>query len=367
MSEMVNVSIISNGLQNEIIKSYLSETDGFVFVDDIKTAQIIIADLSDGFDVIKNVKTENAGCCILALCETFSVDVMVKAMRFGADEFLPLPLIKSEFFSALDNLKLKLLSKTENNVQCKVISIFSNKGGIGKTSIACNLALELASVTKEKVALVDLNFQMGDIATFMDVNPAFDMHYLLENIAKTDNEFLLNILTKYGQTSLYILADTPYLKGQKTGSVRRVSMLIEKLKQVFSYVIIDAQSGFDDINQTALNSSDLILVPTVANLPALKNTQRCLDLFERLGYSDRVKIVLNRYMENDEITLNDIQKLINTDIFWKIPNNYFTMMSSINKGVPVCEINSDSNVAKCYVDFASFLYESLCRDNIIRR
>ena len=367
MSEIIKVAVISEDLLKELVGSYLSERDDFVLTDNIKDADIVVADIGDNPAGFRDIKSQNSGCKILALSEEFSVDIMVKAMRFGADEFLSLPLIKSEFFSLLDNLNSKLKTKTNNDFPCKIISVFSNKGGIGKTSIACNLALELASVSKEKVALVDLNFQMGDIATFMDVNPPFDMHYLLENAERADDEFLLNILTQYKDSSLYILADTPYLKGQKTGSTASVSALIKRLKTIFSYVVIDARSGFDDINLMVLNSSDIIFLPTVANLPALKNTQRCLDLFERMGYSDKVKIVLNRYMENDEITLEDVQKLINTKIYWKIPNNYFTMMSSINKGVPVCEINPDSNVARCYVDFALSLYENLYKDNIIRR
>ena len=78
---------------------------------------------------------------------------------------------------------------TERATNCKVITIFSNKGGIGKTSIATNLALEIANITKEKVALVDMNFQLGDVATFMDIKPSCDISYVVKNLDGTDDSF----------------------------------------------------------------------------------------------------------------------------------------------------------------------------------
>jgi pilus assembly protein CpaE len=79
-------------------------------------------------------------------------------------------------------------------------------------------------------------------------------------------------------------------------------------------------------------------------------------LFNRLGYgSDKVKIVVNRYIEDDEIKIEDVEDVLNLPVFWKIPNNYFTVMSSINRGVPVSKVNPISNVAKSYRELAAIL------------
>ena len=86
-------------------------------------------------------------------------------MRAGAKEFVPVPIIKNEFFEAIKKLVTEMNEPVKKN-KCKIISVFSNKGGIGKTSLATNLALELAKITKENIALIDLNFQMGDNTTF---------------------------------------------------------------------------------------------------------------------------------------------------------------------------------------------------------
>ena len=290
--------------------------------------------------------------------------MIVKSMRSGAKEVLPTPLIKSEFFDAIERLVSFQMPIVNSN--CKIYSVFSNKGGIGKTSIATNLAIELANVTKEKVALIDLNFQLGDVTTFMDLKPTFNISYLLQNLNKINEEFLLSTLEKYNNSSLYVLADPPYLKQAEEISPNLITKLLNTLKKTFSYIVIDAESSFDEKNIAALTESDSIFLVTVANLPALRNSQRCLDLFSKLGFSD-VNIVLNRYMENDDITVSDVEKVVGQKIFWKIPNNYFTMMSSINKGVPVCDLNSDSNVAKSYRNLALLLTERIYKESLTKK
>ncbi len=87
-------------------------------------------------------------------------------MRAGAREFLPKPLIKDDFVTAINKIKEQVSGFHSEDKKCRIITTFSNKGGIGKTAIATNLALELANMTKERVALIDLNLQLGDITTF---------------------------------------------------------------------------------------------------------------------------------------------------------------------------------------------------------
>ena len=285
-------------------------------------------------------------------------------MRSGAKEFLPVPVIKTEFLSALTKLiSQNDLPRTNNN--CKIISVFSNKGGLGKTSLATNLALELAKITKENIALIYLNFQTGDITTFLDLKPSFNISYMLENIDKINETFLLSTLERYKRTSLYVLADPPYFKQADTIKPQQITKLFNTLKDTFSYIIVDAEASFDGKNIASLDNSDLILLMTVANLPALRNTQRCLELFDKLGYDkEKTQIVVNRFMENDEIKEEDVKKVLSKEIYWKIPNNYFAIMSAINKGIPVSEFNSSTNVAQSYKKLALHISDNLYKMNM---
>ena len=175
-------------------------------------------------------------------------------------------------------------------------------------------------------------------------------------------------MEKYKSTSLYVLADPPFFKQAADILPEHITKLFSMLKKTFSYIVVDAESSFDAKNIAALTESDLIFLVTIANLPALRNAQRCLELFERLGFDkNKTQILLNRYMENDEVSIDDIENVLERKVYWKIPNNYFTMMSSINKGIPVSDINPDSNVAKSYRDLALHLTDSIYRTNLIKR
>lgn len=380
MQSKVSTLILSDDEQTrEVLKLYIEEFDSFEYLHTdfsqiIPTLSsldksVLIADLSNDcdskLDFIRDVSKNISNCKVLILSDNPSVDLIVKVMRAGAKEFLPLPLIKSELFDAFNRLSESLYCTSKKNSKCKIISIFSNKGGIGKTAIASNLALELSKITKEKVALIDLNFQLGDITTFLDLKPSFNISYMLQNLDKIDEDFLLSTLERYRQTTLFVLADPPYFKQADDIKPAQITRLFNILKETFSYIIVDAESSFDAKNIAALTESDLIFLVTIANLPALRNSQRCLELFDKLGFdSSRTQILLNRYMENDEVSEKDVEEVIGRKIYWKIPNNYFTMMSSINKGIPLGELNPDSNVAKSYRDLALKLTDRLYRDNI---
>lgn len=383
MQNKVSTIILSDNYQTqELLKMYIDEFECFDLLktDSSKVYEtlseldksVLIADISDNCDAKLNLVlhiTKNIpNTKVLVLSDNPSVDLIVKVMRAGAKEFLPLPLIKTELFDAFERLNEALYCAPKKNSKCKILSVFSNKGGIGKTSIASNLALELAKITKEKVALIDLNFQLGDITTFMDLKPSFNISYMLQNLDKINEDFLLSTLEQYKQTSLYVLADPPYFKQADDISPRQITKLFNILKETFSYIIVDAESSFDAKNIAALTESDLIFLVTIANLPALRNSQRCLELFEKLGFDNaKTQILLNRYMENDEVSEKDVENVLGRKIYWKVPNNYFTMMSSINKGIPVSDINPDSNVAKSYRDLALRITDRVYRDSMVKK
>lgn len=383
-NKVPTIILTDNDQTRSVLELYLQEFEHFDVMDkfveyteiyDILSTldkSVFVVDISHNpdakLDFIGDVSRNIHNCKILVLSDSPSVGLIVRVMRAGAKEFLALPLIKTEFIDALSRINESLYCAPKKNTKCKIISIFSNKGGIGKTSIASNLALELAKITKENVALLDLNFQLGDITTFMDLKPSFNISYMLENLDKMNDDFLLSTMEKYKSTSLYVLADPPFFKQAADILPEHITKLFSMLKKTFSYIVVDAESSFDAKNIAALTESDLVFLVTIANLPALRNSQRCLELFERLGFDkNKTQILLNRYMENDEVSIDDIENVLERKVYWKIPNNYFTMMSSINKGIPVSDINPDSNVAKSYRDLALHLTDSIYRTNLMKK
>lgn len=332
---------------------------------------LIIVDISQktqmALDIIVKISNSLKNSKIIVLSYDMSPETVIKALRAGAREFLTKPLIESEFVQSVEKLKDLILGNINDTTKCKVITTFSNKGGIGKTAIATNLAVEIANMTKERVALVDLNMQMGDVTTFLDLNPSFDTAYVINNLERIDEGFLLSTLEKYGNSSLYVLADPPDLEQAEVITSDNITTLINVLRNVFSYIIIDTTASFDGKTITALDNSDLVLLITIINLPSVRNCQRCFDLFKRLGYTkDKIKIIVNRYMENDEIKVEDVEEVLGHPVYFKIPNNYFTIINAINKGLPVCEINPHSNIAKSFRELAALLSDNFTYTNTLK-
>ena len=329
-------------------KAVLQEKPGIVLIDVSENTDLML-------ELVNKISIQLKHSLIFVMSYQTTADIVIKAMRAGAREFITKPVELSELDSAIKKSK-NIISDDPDKEQCKVFTVFSNKGGIGKTSIATNLAVNLADVTGKKVALIDLNLQLGDVTTFLDINPSFDIAYVVTHLNRVDESFMLSTLEKYKNRNLYILADPPYLEQAEEITAEQISKVLEVLKSTFSYIIIDTSSSFDGKTLSALDISDAILLVSMVNLPSIRNTQRCLDLFSRLGYSsDKIKLIVNRYMPDDEIKVEDVEDVLKHPIFWKIPNNYFEIMSSINKGIPVSDMNPSANVSQCFRELAALL------------
>ena len=380
MQDNFTVFVLDKNEQaREILKSF-AEMLGFIQevrlysdyqkgYEDIKKAlnPIVVIDISDSPpelpDIVNEIKLITSRIVITSI--DYSTNTIIKALRLGAKEFLPKPVLKEDFLRVLTMLA-SILPEDEVN-SSKIITVYSNKGGIGKTTIAINLAAELARVTKDKVALVDLNLQLGDVSTFLNLNPPFDVNYVIQRLLDKDDVIFIKGFEKYKDTSLYILSDPSYIEQSGSITQQQITELFKKLRRVFSYVIVDMSSSIDPISLKILDESDWVLFTTIVNIPAIRNAQRCLNLFRSRNYPARkVKIVINRYMENDEIKIEDIENTLGEHVYWKIPNNYFTIMEAINKGLSIADINPESNISNSFRDFASKVSDDIIEQAVIQ-
>ncbi|MEI7474029.1 MAG: AAA family ATPase [bacterium] len=367
--------------QSPILKSTLDEMPNVKVIGDYNTLvagynaiiqdkpSVAIIDISDNeeyaLEVIEKLSIQAKNTIIFVTSSDVSTDIVLKTMRAGAREFLSKPIQTNELKNALDKAKSIINVDNEERHQSKIITVFSNKGGIGKTTIAANLAVSLADLTGKKVALLDLNLQLGDVTTFLDISPSFDISYVVTHLNRVDESFLLSTLEKYKDKDLYILADPPYLEQAEEITSEQINTVLSILKSVFSYIIIDTSSNFDSKTLCSLDNSDNILLVSMVNLPTIRNSQRCIDLFNRLDYNeDKVKLIINRYMPNEEITVEDVEDALGHSVYWKFPNNYLSVMSAINRGVPISKIDPNSNISQSFMELAALLSNSvIVRDN----
>lgn len=363
----ITVSIVENYLREidydfSLEKcSNLSETKEKI---DENALNLFIVDASENTEqistAIDNLEDSFQNCKFIITAYDFKTDNIVRFLRKSKKDFITKPIIKTRFLEIVNEIVEKMTSEQDFSGQGKVISVFSNKGGLGKTTVAVNLGYELARRDRRaKVAIVDMNLFLGDVTTFLDITPPYDLSFLIEKMDETKN--IVDLTTQYSDSNYYVIADSPYREYSRNITKEDVVKMLNALRKKFKYIIIDNSSAITGKTKYILDLSDLILLITEANLPTLNNCKRCLDFFEHIGLQKKTQIILNRYSSFDECKKQDVADILQKDIFAVIPNDWQTSSTAINKGITIGETNPFSDVYYAFGELADLVARKLCR------
>ena len=324
---------------------------GMVFID-------LREDAHKTLDVVKRISTYFKETLIIVSGETMNLEMIRACMESGVRDFLQRPLQAAEVRAVFEKHKLALLADTQIGDRTgRIVTVFCNKGGLGKTTLAVNLALSLSRTVGSPVALVDLNLQLGDITTFLDVEPKQTIVDIARNIGRVDAAYLESSLAEYTDEQggkVFVMADPLHLEDAEELTADQINAVLTILRATFEYVVIDTTTSFDSKTLTALDLADSVLLVSMVNLPCIRSSQRLLNLFERLGYDpQKIKLLINRYLPDDEITLEDVEDTLEHPIYATVPNNYPVVMNAINRGVPVSHIENSKQVDKAFMDLAA--------------
>ena len=309
---------------------------------------LIVFDINsnNSFDVINKIKELKANFKnINFIASSFEINpkIVNEVLALGVIDFHLKPIIPTVLEASIKKME-QIEPKT-----AKTICLFSNKGGIGKTSILTNLAWEIYQKTNEKVCILDFSFNAQDASTYLNTKQNATIEEILSNIEELDENILLNQLGKYKDSKIYLLEAQEDLISQYKITTQQISKIINALKNIFDYVLIDTSSAINENNAIIFDNSDLILLISSTNTTSIKNSQKCYELFDKIGYNDdKIKLIINRYIESEEINIKTIEEQFNRKIFQTIPNNYLTLIDAINLESNVGEVNPHSNIAKAY-------------------
>ena len=375
---MIKVVIIDSNIQSrELLINHfkniqntevVAEFDNIFSVDfDLKTVDLIIFDINSKdsdkiLEMVQILKNKHSNLNFVAISYDINSALVVKTLNEGVREFLLKPIIPN-----ILEASIKKIEDLKNNIaqnSSKVICVFSNKGGVGKTSVAVNVAYEISKLEEDKVCLLDLSFNTEDVSTFLNITPKYKADYILNHIESSDTKMLLSLMNNYKDSNLYILSLQENMQFNIKFTPRLVVKVINSLKNIFSKIIVDTSSSINETSTSIINNSDLVLLIGMMNLSSVKSCQKCFELFDNMGYnSDKIKLIMNRFIQTPDFTIQDAEKTIGKEVFGKIPNNYLTLVDAINSGVAVGESNPQSNIAKAYKAIAQAIedidYESI--------
>ncbi len=225
------------------------------------------------------------------------------------------------------------------------ITVFSPKGGTGKSFIATNLAVDLVNLLKKDVVLFDLNYQFGDVALMLNLFPKHTVYDIISFVDQLDAEMLNSFLTTHesGVKVLPAPIDPTQDEAITTGSTKKI---LDVLSDFNDFIIIDTPYGFSDNVLLLLEETDFLCVVTSMDVPSIKNLKITLQLLEQLKFpKEKIILILNRANTKVGITIDEIKKTINKNIDVLIPSSRIVPLS-VNKGVPIVKENPRSAVSK---------------------
>jgi pilus assembly protein CpaE len=296
-------------------------------------ARIAIVDLGVGdaegpLSSMEELARSVAQLQIVALASKKDPDLILRAMHAGAREFVVLDK-PVELLRVVGDLMRR--GQTSEAVGT-IVSLFSAKGGLGSTALAANLAGALAE-GGNRVVLVDLDLQLGGVLVFLDMASRYTLAEVLHNLKRLDRDLLLTSLAQHS-SGIYVLSQSDHLDEADKVSPQQVATLLPFLARHFDYVVCDGLRGFDEMTLATLDVSQQVLLLLQQDVPSIKNAQRCLEVFHRLGYpKEKVRLVCNRYQRGDKIDLQSIGDNLGIPVQTTVANDYRAMIGAINRGV----------------------------------
>jgi pilus assembly protein CpaE len=292
----------------------------------------------------------------LMVVEELSTGVLQQALRAGVRDVIALPAEPGFLMEAIERVAdtvsvLPAPPAGEAEVEAPgeqgaVITVFSTKGGAGKSVIASNLAITLARKSDGPVVLVDADLQFGDVAVMLKMTPQHTIVDAVSNVHRLDAQLLQSLLMRHDQSGLLVLAAPvePAFADQ-VGAADMVKIV--KLLQTFcEYVVIDTPAHFNDVVLALLEESDHILLISGMDIPNIKNVKLGLQTLRLLNIPvSKLKLVLNRANSKVKLDVGEVEKTLQIKADCLVPSDII-VPQSVNKGVPAVLDSPRSGVSK---------------------
>lgn len=305
------------------------------------------------------IQQEFPGVGVVLVAAQVTATVQQAGMRAGVREIVAVNATKKQFREAVANASDVAAQAAAGREAPaapadlgRVITVFSSKGGVGKSVVASNLAVSLAESTKEDVVLVDLNLESGDLPIMLGLDPSRSIYDATVNIDKLDVEGLERYTVHYRE-HLALLAAPPepgYAEKVPADAVRRV---LHMLRQRYRYVVVDGASSFTEQMLAAIDESDELVLVASMDLPTIKNLKLALGTLDALKLSSRpVKIVLNRADAKVGMSVRDVERSIRRKVDVLVPSSR-DVTASLNRAEPLALSSPRSDVSAALAKLAT--------------
>src|SRR5262249_24678745 len=295
----------------------------------------IRGDASASMPTIERLRAASPGAGIFAVATAADPEIILQAMRSGANEFFTWPPAADVFHGAIRRMTARREPAQAARQPATTRAFFGAKGGVGTTPVAINCAVELARLTKRSTIVLDLKPGLGEVSLFLGVRPRFSLLDAIDNLHRLDREFLRELVVKH-KSGLEILAGSDHFDRPEAADSGAVEELLRLLTRQYDYIIVDGGSQAASRSVPAMYAADQLFLVANPDVPSVRNAQRLLDRVRQLGAcGERVRVLLIRAAEPFPIPPKQIEGALGHPIHHTFPSDYKTVSTALNSGVPL--------------------------------
>ena len=325
----------------------------------------------DGITATESLSSKVPSAAVVMMSVQGEADYLRRSMLAGAREFLVKPFSSDELTASIRQVNAREREKADRiasrpavraqdpTAEGQVVAVFSPKGGVGRTTIAVNLAVAASSGLGKKVTLVDASFQFGDVAVLLNLNPKGKfMAELVPQLEQGSDPESVEAFTLTHSSGMHVLLAPPSPEMAEMITPAGVKHVIEILRQHSELVVVDCAAWFNDTLLGILDLADVVLTVLTLEITSIKNTRLFLEVAEQLGYSHKIQLVLNRADTTLGIRVADVEHSIGRKVDHTIVSDGRVVVYALNRGVPFVLSNRESQVSQDVLRLATVIVGS---------
>jgi pilus assembly protein CpaE len=336
------------------------------------TPDVILMDINmpdmDGIAATEQLSSAVPGAAVVMMSVQGEADYLRRSMLAGAREFLVKPFSSDELTASIRQVNARERDKqsrmaitsqaaadasgattkrTGEGEPGQIVAVFSPKGGVGRTTVAVNLAVAAATELGKKVVIMDGSFQFGDVGVLLNLNPkSKSIADLIPELDAGELDSIDTFLIDHS-AGIRVLLAPPSPETAEMITAAGVKKVLETLRRDHDLVVVDCTSYFNDTTLAILDAADVILTMLSLEITSIKNMRLFLEVAEQLGYeSGKVRLVLNRADSALGIRVADVEHSIGRKVDETVVSDGRSVVYALNRGVPFFLSNREAQVSQ---------------------
>lgn len=295
---------------------------------------------------VKDLHQRLAEVPLTVLADPQEADYIRRALLAGAKAFLPLQFAPESLTQTIDDLTLGGMRGPGGRAPGRLLTVFSLKGGVGRTLVASNLAVAMREESKAPVVLVDGQAAYGDVEIALNLKPQHTVAELVAQVETLEPEVLDHALVRHA-SGLRVLASPGGTAAADRVQPRHLSAILRVLRGYYPWVVVDGGYWMDPRTEPVLEASDVILLLTTPEMTALRATRVFLQMAREQHYpDDKVRLVINRYDMTAGIPEKQVRRLLGLEPFALLADDPALVAYSLNRGVPLVQSHGRKPLAR---------------------